>query len=272
MHIDGESLKDINKRHLQKYRVVYRTDKKEHFQFSCIEKMALPAALSFQIDANTNEITVIPPNTSALDQWLTSDLEQLCAGKGSQLTSGWSHPTVTTDGVMYCMADTAVSKVRVIHAWIPVQVSVDIVRQFLSKPNNAQIYSPQLSTLQVMKTWQEEPRRSIVAAQVSFPTPLISDRQLLWYSTERTTEQGHYVRAARSCRWSQADKILKGGVRGVLHCSGFVVQPIASSPGTCMLHYLCQADPCGWIPSGIVNQVQMDQLQVPLRIKKHLNA
>ena len=242
--------------------------------------MSLPSSQAYQLDSKTGEIMTIPSDTRALDQYLTKDLDALLTGPH------WSEMQLTDEGVSYRAAESSHSKVRIMHACIRLPLtSMQTVRTFLGDSNNARVYSSECSKLAVLHTWADEPRRSIISTEISFSVPLVRSRFLSWYSTETINAQGCYIRAARSCRWPGAE-VPRGAVRALLYCSGFIVVPTNSNNnnaaaaaaaagnggGGCTLHYISQADPCGMIPSAIVNQLQQDQLHVPLRIKKHLEG
>jgi hypothetical protein len=237
---------------------------------------ALPPAQAYQLDADTGAIVQIPSDTSALDKALLDDLEALVDHTAStvltKLKTFWTAPEVASDRSAYSFAESTQSKVRIMHTWQVIAAPFDAVRAYLSDPANAQTYSPQCTDLKILQRWNEAPARSVVAATIPFNVMLVRDRQLVWYSTERSTatttttgasSKQRYVRCARSCKWPGVN-VPSGQVRGALHCSGFVVEPAPSNPQqACVLHYVCQADPCGNIPSAVVNQVQTKQLQVP---------
>jgi hypothetical protein len=232
---------------------------------------ALPASQAFQLDSETGEIAQIPRDTSVLDKALLDDLEALVDHTSStvltKLKTFWTQPEIASDKSAYSFAESTQSKVRIMHTWQVIEAPFDAVRTYLSDPANAQTYSPQCADLKILQRWNEAPARSIVVATIPFNVMLIRDRQLVWYSTERSTAataaKQRYVRCARSCKWPGVN-VPSGQVRGALHCSGFVLEPAPSNPHkACVLHYVCQADPCGNIPSAVVNQVQTKQLQVP---------
>jgi len=103
----------------------------------------------------------------------------------------------------------------------------------------------------------------VVSYRFQAPWP-VTNRDLVCIAGEKMTEDNVVVSAANSVvREDLPDQ--EGFVRAYLRHSGFVIKPLENDENgrpRCMVTYLVQLNPMGWIPTLVVNVVNVEQAQV----------
>jgi len=161
----------------------------------------------------------------------------------------------------------------------------DPVRCFRGKgiiPATAEVLRLHLVQVDLRKYWDDmflggtykielTPTVRVCNYKFSAPWPVAS-RDFVIIAGEKITDDGLFVTVVNSIERDDIP-VEEGFVRGMLKSSGFVIKPLDNDPVTgkprCEITYLVQLNPMGWIPTIVVNTVNVSQ---PLCINTLKNA
>jgi hypothetical protein len=161
----------------------------------------------------------------------------------------------------------------------------DPVRCFRGKgiiPATAEVLRLHLVQVDLRKYWDDmflggtykielTPTVRVCNYKFSAPWP-VTARDFVIIAGEKITDDGAFVTVVNSIERDDIP-VDDSFVRGVLKSSGFVIRPLENDPVTgkprCEITYLVQLNPMGWIPTIVVNAVNVSQ---PLCINTLKNA
>jgi len=115
-----------------------------------------------------------------------------------------------------------------------------------------------------------DPKHKINYGQFACPKP-VSDRDVLWSNYSSMLPNGDGVCLGISTEHPQhpEDTGFLGYVRGILHTAGYYCENIKGQDDKCILHYVVQMDPQGWLPVWAINLCASDQAHNVRRISEH---
>jgi len=101
-----------------------------------------------------------------------------------------------------------------------------------------------------------------------------SDRDFLWSNFSTMLANGDAVCIGRSTAREDypPDTSLLGYVRGQILASGYYCEHFKSDREKCVLHFVVQADPCGWLPTWAINLSAKDQAHNARRAAEHFGG
>jgi len=157
---------------------------------------------------------------------------------------------------------------------------------------NLKLMDPMCKHIMLVKQFDDE--HVVLYAQFKMP-PMVWHRDFLWFAVDANLPDGTYITvgksveagellanrlseikegpSSKSTKPSPGDEDRKAAVdsekhvRAVIHSSGYIVEAIDGQPNSCMLYYVCQADPKGWLPTRVVNYVSREQAFIPGIVK-----
>jgi len=139
-----------------------------------------------------------------------------------------------------------------------IRASAEVVRLHLVQIDLRQFWDPMFEG----GHYKLEVCENIRVVYYSFKAPWpVTSRDFFVVAGEKITDDGVVVSAVNSVVRADCPE-REGYVRGKLKTSGFIVKPLDNDDdGTprCMVTYLVQCNPMGWIPTLVVNTVNVEQ-------------
>jgi len=147
-----------------------------------------------------------------------------------------------------------------------IKATAEVIRLHLVQIDLRQFWDPMFEG----GHYKLEVCENIRVVYYSFKAPWpVTGRDFFVLAGEKITDDGIVISAVNSVLRSDCPE-RSGYVRAQLKASGFVIKPLDNDDdGTprCMVTYVVQCKPMGWIPNMIVNQVNLEQGMVILAIR-----
>lgn len=168
----------------------------------------------------------------------------------------------TQDGVTIHRKATASSDINRLRGQTTINVAPEKVFEALVDSTHLKYVDQLYISSKVCE--QYDPEHAILHYQFKFPFPLYPrDFQCLevytkvddetWLAIARSVDSGHVPTTEQY-------------VRADLRASGYQIKAVAGNPDACVVTYICECDPCGYLPKWAVN-FDVDQPLVLAKIK-----
>jgi len=174
----------------------------------------------------------------------------------------WSYIGTKNNVRMY---QSSVSNLHKFLGTTELDVSLDMVEEMMRNPQNLKFIDPMCEELNIKAKLDED--HHILHAVFQMP-PFVRNRDFTWIAVNRRLSKDLFVSAGRSIAVKEYGPN-EGLIRGEIRASGFVVESIGDGRRVRM-SYVAQVDPCGWVPTKLVNYVSREQAYKPGVIKEKL--
>lgn len=173
------------------------------------------------------------------------------------------------DGIRIEYKDDPDNPIRAFRGSGIIHATAEIIRLSLIQLDIRQYWDPAF----IGGHYHMEVSENVRLVYYSFKAPWpVTNRDFFVCAGEKITDDGIVLSAVSSIEREDCPE-KEGFVRGILGPSGFIVKPLENEDDgrpRCMVTYLAQVNPMGWIPAMIVNTVNVEQPMCILSIKNQI--